>query len=568
MLNRLSAAAFLAAATFVALPALAAEPGEGIATTDLNKLLDAGPGGSALGGWADRYAERRQTFPWVEHHGYFRFRADFFHNGHLGTVVPGEAGSGSSNIPAPLTENAVNNADETTAGQVGSEDAKVIATANMRLRYSPTVHISDSLRIHTTVDILDNLVLGSTPDYGFARSDVPLSVLSQAQAPPSAGVNGVSDSIRIKEAYGEFQPSFLLRLGRQTADWGLGILANDGSDYDDDYGDYTDRALLRFSLYGVYVTAAWDYVYSGAVTDDPTQNFGQAKDLGGADDVQQWTLSFSQQPMSERELIEREKSLREDFKPAFDWGVYGRIRQQDFDLSDTSLAAIQSEGGAAAYDSLSLVPRNAFAVIGDLWLRYEQRFDFHSGIRLELEAVGIFGEIENTTLDSSLPETAVDLEQIGLAFEAQYDSDTLTIGLDAGFATGGTTRGSTFSFDPDYHLDLIMFREVLGTVANAWYAKPYVSFDFFQSRQDRLGFQVDLLLAGALDSDATPGKSSFYGFEGDVALFFHDKAGFRFDLEMGFLFPGAALNYRPVEVTNERDASFAFTLQSRLTMHF
>ncbi|MCA9518504.1 MAG: hypothetical protein KC635_26395, partial [Myxococcales bacterium] len=181
-----------------------------------------------------------------------------------------------------------------------------------------------------------------------------------------------------------------------------------------------------------------------------------------------------------------------------------------------------------------------------------------------------------------------DIQQFGGALEIQYNYDRLDIGLDAGFATGDSAEGfgvldrntlsepdgspntkvTNFKFDRDYHVDLLLFREVIGTVTNAVYIKPWIAYDLFEGPEDTLGFRLDLEYAQALESAATPGNSSFLGFEGDIRAYYHDKSGFMFDLEMGFLFPGGAFDYRPVDNTNNRDAEFAFTLQSRLTMKF
>ncbi|HRE89133.1 MAG TPA: TIGR04551 family protein [Myxococcota bacterium] len=568
-----------------------AEPGD---TSELDKLLDEEGKSGALGGWADKLAERRPTFPYFEHSGYFRFRADFFHNGHLSTVIPGDGRSGTSGIPAPLTENQINNEDESVSRLVGTEDAKVLASANIRLRYAPTLHISESLRVRATFDILDNLVLGSTPDFAsnLSRPDVPLSAFAQSAAPPSDGRNGFNDSIRVKEAYGEFQPAFLLRLGRQASNWGLGILANSNMkhgavDYDDDFGDYTDRALVLFKAFDIYVAAAWDYVYSGAISDDPAQAFGQPIDLGTADDVNQYVLSFFQRPMSEAEKMKRKVDVYEHFKPAFDWGVYAVYRTQDFDLDNTSLESWRTLGGNRTYDQLGLVPRGAWALIPDLWLRYEQRFDFFSGLRVELEVAAVFGGIDDVANEIGGQASSRDLEQFGAALEVQYDVNQLSIGLDAGFATGDSAEGfgildrhtlseqdgspntkvTGFKFDRDYQVDLILFREVIGSVTNALYIKPWVAYDFFDSPEDKLGVRLDLMYAQALVPEATPGNEAFLGFEADVRLFFHNKAGFMLDVEAGLLLPGGAFNYRPVD-GNNRDAELAFTLQSRFTVKY
>ena len=531
-------------------------------------------------------AERPQSFPYFEHHGYFRFRADFFHNGHLGTVEPGVRGSGTSGIPAPISENGINNDDADISADVGTEDAKTLGSANIRLRYSPTLHVSESLRVRATFDILDNLVLGSTPDFAGTgvRPDVPLVAFAQTQAPPSDGRNGFRDSIRVKEACGEFQPAFVLRVGRMASNWGLGILANGGQDVDDDFGDYSDRALLLFKAFDIYVALAWDYLYSGATTDDAGQAFGQPKDLGSADDANQYVLSLFQRPLSEDEKAKRRVDVYERFKPSFDWGLYAVYRAQEFDLDDTS------RGAGVDYDDLALVKRDAWAVIPDLWFRYEQRFDFFSGLRIELELTSIFGEIGdvNSIQTPNPTPSSRDIQQFGGALEIQYDTNQLSLGLDMGFATGDTAEGfgvldrntlaeqdgspntevTAFKFDRDYQVDLLLFREVIGTVTNAIYIKPWVSYDLFDSPEDTLGIRLDLLYAQALEPEATPGNEAFLGFESDLKLFFHNKAGFMLDVEAGLLIPGGAFNYRPVDNANDRDATLAFTLQGRLTVKY
>src|SRR5690606_36731967 len=137
---------------------------------------------------------------------------------------PGVPGTGTSAIPAPITEYVVNNEGTSAFGEaVGSDDGTTIASANIRFRYSPTIHVARSMRIHATVDFLYNVVLGSTPDYAgyLLRPDVPLVAFSDADVPPASGVNGFQDGVRVKEAYAEWQPAFLLRVGRQASHWGL-----------------------------------------------------------------------------------------------------------------------------------------------------------------------------------------------------------------------------------------------------------------------------------------------------------------------------------------------------------
>ncbi|MCB9729332.1 MAG: TIGR04551 family protein [Deltaproteobacteria bacterium] len=558
---------------------------------ELEKLIEEAGSDSSLGGWADKQAERPPSYPRLEHHGYFRFRADLFWRGHLGTVNPDDRTQHTSAIPAPLRENAINNDPDTPfANQIHSNGAKTIAGANIRFRYQPKFLISSSMRIAATFDILDNLVLGSTPDFdgNLSRPDVPLSAFASSQAPPQSGINGFRDGIRVKEAYAEWQPAFLLRLGRMSSNWGLGMLANGGQGIDSDYGDYVDRAMLLLKIYGVYIAPMWDFAYSGATTEDPGNFFGQAKDLGQADDVKQWVLAIFQRPLSEAERAKRQIELREEFKPAFDWGLYTVFRKQNLDLTQESYRDYLESGGLKTYDYLTLVPRDAWVVVPDLWLRFEKRFDYTSGIRFELEAAGLIGEIGNVSDDASTDGSNRKIRQLGVAMELEYQRGQISMGLDAGMASGDSAEGfgvndrpvlaeadgspnrnvTAFKFDRDYHIDLLLFREVIGTVTNTVYVKPYVSYDVFDSVEEALGARLDLLVAEALAPSATPGDKRHLGVEADLRLFYEEKGVFNLDIESGFLFPGKAFDLLDQNGDRLRSAKFAFTVQTRLTMQF
>ena len=86
------------------------------------------------------------------------------------------------------------NPDSAHVGK-GRDDAS-LSGANMRFRIEPTLHLSESIRIRSTLDILDNHVLGGDPDYAgtLQRPDVPLSAFALSSRP---------GSIAVKEAYAE-----------------------------------------------------------------------------------------------------------------------------------------------------------------------------------------------------------------------------------------------------------------------------------------------------------------------------------------------------------------------------
>src|SRR5207248_10608250 len=82
---------------------------------------------------------------------------------------------------------------------------------------------------------------------------------------------------------------------------------------------------------------------------------------------------------------------------------------------------------------------------------------------------------------------------------------------------------SRFFFDPDYHVDLILFRRILGTVNNATYFKPGVSYDII----DNFGARVDIMYAMANRPVAYPGNSYNLGLEIDAQLMYkNEEEGF------------------------------------------
>ena len=91
------------------------------------------------------------------------------------------------------------------------------------------------------IDLLDNLVLGSTPQGFYSR----LGFDEGTQVPPERGSTSFTDSVVVKRAWGEYTtPLGELRFGRMPDHWGLGMLYNAGDGYDDDYQSTIDRFLV------------------------------------------------------------------------------------------------------------------------------------------------------------------------------------------------------------------------------------------------------------------------------------------------------------------------------------
>src|SRR6185295_5485059 len=156
---------------------------------------------------------RRKRWKLLELDGYYRMRTDWMKNFNLGFP---DGGFGGTPFPTAL------GCKSTLSGHPCDGS---LSSANMRLRLEPTINLDEGTSVHVQADVLDNLVLGSTP------SDQAL--------------NGDRAAVQVKRAWAEVAvPLGVLKFGRMPNHWGMGILHNGGGadpingtyDYDADYG--------------------------------------------------------------------------------------------------------------------------------------------------------------------------------------------------------------------------------------------------------------------------------------------------------------------------------------------
>jgi uncharacterized protein (TIGR04551 family) len=260
------------------------------------------------------------------------------------------------------------------------------------------------------------------------------------------------------------------------------------------------------------------------------------------------------------------------------------------------------------------VHRRAIIATPDLWFRVNWRT-----LRVELEAAGNFGrfylrDVEGTFSDArDDPENFYDvatlsqhvLASFGYALEFKYGffRDKFHIGFDQGMAMGDTAPGiyyppgffqpvdpdaaepatinnpqspleqntnrtmSAFRFNPAYNIDLLLFREMLGTISNAAYFKPWAAFYFLQ----HFSVRADVMYAMAARKQSTLGQKWSYGIELDGAVRYHDaREPIFFQLQYGVLFPLPAFNrtYEFEGVVRRDNARAVQTIQAQVGIRF
>lgn len=572
----------------------------------LSMLLLVLPATSALGKDAKEKEKEKKKGPitntdhgvhprpylFFELHGYFRFRSDLFYRLDLGV-------KDTARYVLPLSQNKVNNR---------GKGANTLASANIRLRLEPTLNIGESFKINAQLDVLDNLVLGSTPDFHKDSALTPLSFFTRSQAPPQDGSNGFIDSIRFKRVWAEWTLfNFLLaKVGRMPHHLGLGMLHNAGRHWDSDFGDSVDRLYFEVPVPNnkipLRIGASWDYFSEGAISTLGSDYFGQGYDLDQLDDFHQWMVTIYSKPVSIAEKDRRKQQLASvGLKSVFiDWAVTNLFRVQPLatDRQDQRLPALcrsvpNSTSLGVLYDCYALSARDAFFWIPDVWFSLHFQPKLHHRFRIEAEFAYVFANIKTTQVLGGT-NSRKELRQWGLVtqFEYRYKS-RLRVGLEIGVASGDNAeffgildgqnlvaakdseflstptvannrRVLNFKFNRDYHVDLILFRELIGAVTNAIYIKPSVQYWFIDRDGYRLGGDLAILWARALEKDATPGNVVDLGVETDLRLYYHYKNIAIARIEYGMFFPSAAFRNLSLMLKPK----FAATLQFQAVWRF
>jgi uncharacterized protein (TIGR04551 family) len=572
-----------------------------------------------LTAYPEQSKRRMQIF---ELDGYLRFRADYMHDFFLGlgysTVPSGSVVSGARNyglppFPVPLDcpSPTASGTIAPVAGNAGENcPTKSIGAANLRFRLEPTINVTDQVRIHAQIDVFDNTILGSTPDslagiQGFNTPPAvmvgqpvsptslpgvaPSGFLSNTQNPPEAGLNGFTSSIVAKRAWAEIDSEFgSLRFGRMPWNWGRGIFYNDGSCADCDVGTTVDRVMALTTIYGHQIAFAWDLGDQGLTTQqlslgrmDPA---GYPYDLSQNDDVLELMASVTriENPVDLRERIDRGDVV-------VNYGLQLVYRNQGMADSFPTTAPMPSGYGPQPLqpDQVQpLVPFGGLSFTPDIWFKL-----YYKALTIEAEGIAILGRIQHPG------PLAVDNQELTLAeagwvvaSELRLFHDSFFVGFEVGGATGdqandpgqylnyrwrfvqqpsGDHAIHDFHFSPDYHVDEIFFRNIMGTVTNATYFKPAAAYWFDLGRTRAIGINGSMIFSLAEVPVSTPGDELLYGFEGDLGAGYRNTAeGFYAGLTYGVFWPFGALDRTAVWGDQAAGASAAQILRANLGVKF
>lgn len=539
----------------------------------------------------------QKVYPFIEYSGLLRVRSRMSVNFDLGT-------GGTSAVLPPL-DSVVPVADP------AKPDAGLLWTTDLRLRLAPTFHLRENLRIYTDFDFLRNIAFGDDPRHSlfFAGDPSPNRRLMSSGSAPYP--------VHVRQAYGELDFFFgSILAGRMLNHWGLGIFANDGNCADCDWGDQIDRLAIQTRVFDVDIMAAYDFPAIGLTSNQADFTYAHPFELTRLDTTRQWTLSASRSPVTRQDRELQAHRLGVQNLPVFNGGLYFSSRAQDGQFLTANDDFDQDAPQDPIYRGLRLYSTSP-------WFQFLWQPKDDLSLRVELEGLLTLGRVDNPTnnpvgfeeesgdprevncfdkesrennpvlctTDASGSDTARSVRQFGLALETEFDvGGPVSFGLNAGFATGGDAPNWGYRagaaeelamtrFNPDYHVDLILFREVIGTVTNAYYANPYLLARFLDTGLERLEFQLDFIGSRAFNSAGTPGNSPWLGLELDGSLRFIATSAFTASVDGGILFPMGGLaavagrerlnSYEALgPFTEDLDPKLAWTVQGRLTWQF
>jgi len=448
------------------------------------------------------------------------------------------------------------------------------------------------------IDCLDNVVLGSTPRGYPSMSGTPVVAGSSSQEPPSRGTNSWTNSIAVKRAWGEvYLPFGAFVVGRMANSWGLGMMASAGDGIDDDVDDAVDRVGFVTSVANHFLGVSFDINAVGPTTATLENPTGQPVNLANRDDVR--TLSVAMLHLTPPDVVKAK--LRAD-KVVVDYGVYGTWRSQKDEAPYYHRVAFQD--ATYAYSSSDYVRLGVDLFAGDLWFRVN-----HKHVRFELEAAYVGGwadpAIVTQNPDVLPPGFGPGEKPSRLAFSqwgavAQLEVQPklalpLTLMAEVGVASGDDAWGfgaipnkvrgragdldapqfdwydwkkdhsvDNFRFHPNFHVDRILWRRIVGTFTDGVYEKVRLRYHPVpEIRIDAWGVYSRTLYA-----QSAPGLAKNLGVEAGLDLSWFTRYGFEAHLSYAVLFPLAGL--RRVDmgtgaVTSPTPAHFA---EVRLAFRF
>lgn len=460
----------------------------------------------------------------VELSGYFRTRGEALYNLDLDR---GLQTNGQPIFPVPQSD----------------PSAQTLTHWDMRWRTDMRVYAPGSLvAVKARVDVLDNVAMGSLPE------GIPSATTTQRSP---------ADVLRVRRAYGELLLPFgLVAAGRMGTHWGLGMVANGGDCLDCDSADASDRVAFITPLFGHIFALAYDFSATGPQAARNLQN----RTVGFEPHTDVRTATFAMLRWKDDDTRLRRRRAG---KTTVEYGSYITHRWQSSDIPSSYVSTAQpidpfANGGAG------VMARGYRASAFDGWIRLTFPW-----ARVEAEGVFLTATVDQPSLvPGLLLRDPAKSRQIGAALQTDFGpiDSVVSGGLDAGYASGDPAPGfgvtqrpnaaaprpgdldgpqalprrdnrvDNFRMHPDFRIDRILFREILGAVTDAVYARPHGRIRLTRTRSAELSAHAAIVASRAVEASSTLSGKAPLGVELDPSLVFETHS-FLAALDYAVLFP-------------------------------
>jgi uncharacterized protein (TIGR04551 family) len=446
---------------------------------------------------------------------------------------------------------------------------------DLRLRFEPVLHVAEWADICTQIDGVSNLVLGgqsragndteaptiaplkTSPDnYSASAANNQANYLAQWSSPTGGVASTAAIGVRRAWVHVRVLGMGEVDIGRMGDHFGLGMVRNDGRDLFSDFQTDLDRLQVSAEFFGLRLKIARDILFNGPLSStaatgnsvltrgvNATVIDGQPMALQDSADATRWLLQAeSAKPVDAPGL----KFAAALMYQSMDNGFYGE------------------HGDCSAQKTCDqLIPRSVRQFTPQLYLDWRGKLA-DSPLRLQLEGAFRYGTVTNADERTSTV-TSNTLVGGGFASKGQWQVGRSAWNLDLGMASGARGGGfgvndqsnwrtgaapdaapnsliTGFNFHRGFLVDSILFRDIIGAVANAWYFKPNWQYNLLETGADRgLSVQAGVLTALAASDNATPGKSTFLGVEPEASIWWKTSLATAV-LRGSYLLPGAALD--------------------------
>lgn len=380
-------------------------------------------------------------------------------------------------------------ADKPVTGGLFADQATSGRFIRHRLRMGVKFSYKDLANLNLHIQGFDDGLWGDNADLASA----PLF----AETPSNTGIDGLErPDFELFRAWMEFRaPVGVLRVGRMSSHWGLGLLANDGDGFRNDFGEahfgnQFDRVL--FGTNPVSIVQAMTkkdekkeiplllVVAVDRLVEDPlTQYYGYRCSPGrtdGVDDDYDARCDTDEDGVTDldhswtegRDAANRSPSWWTDQRDDV-WEMVYALLYRGEDIRYLGGIGDLTAGAYVIHRLQSETDSNV--VVGDLFLDANVH-----GAFVQFEGVGIWGR----TRALALPDSAADdplakrASIYGYVARAGYAQPTWKVMMESGLATGDNQVNDELftgrSLHPDHNVGLILYEEVLRYVTQELWA--------------------------------------------------------------------------------------------------